>query len=811
LPSPPPSNIPRVPTPIISFESIAQQLAAGWNVPAWIKYYWELASGWFNDAIATLVSWAFYIVQSIGMWLVNVLIKAEDKTEPAFQQLAATAIKDVFGVDVAIGDMRRGNQAGRQRSAATVGSAVMQGLFGTSLAGGSGGPISPNKEGAEKYLSTVVNLAIEDWLEGWIFEMITVGQVEKFGELGDNLVSALGFSGMSRRVLRPASRMLVEDPFQRHLNKIYRPARLSVAEACRQYARGRATKDQLVEQLAQEGYSVDKIDALINAQAKFLGEGELDCLVSHGLWTEAQAVQHLRDQGYPETVAKAILQCVELRKVDALRRQLADVAEAAYVKRTIDSDQFRKILDTTLLPQRERDMIRTIAGTKRELAVKDLTTSEVEQCVKRGILTINDFRTHLQRAGYEADDIRTLELLLLTEINDEESARRKRDALAKQRAAEKALKEEAARIRREQIELESEVQEVSLAQLAQLVRRGLRSVENYRQALAIAKYSRADQEALAELLAGEISDRLAQEERREELRRLAAVKRVSLEDFERAVRRGLADFEDYRKFLQDQGFEDESSDLLISLLAGDITEAEEARKRREEAAAKLLVREISLDDVERGVRRGFVTVDQYRAFLAKEGFEGDRVSLLVQLVEDEIADDDAARKKREEAAAAAKRKKIPLADLELAVLGGLATMTQYRSALVGLGFEPAAVDLLERLLTLQLDTAAAAARKRAEAAAKLAIAEISLADVERAVKLGVTTVETYKGVLRREGFSAVDEGLLVGSLLAELAATQAARKARADAEARAKRKGVSLSDMERAEGGSARSGSTTCC
>jgi hypothetical protein len=226
--------------------------------------------------------------------------------------------------------------------------------------------------------------------------------------------------------------------------------------------------------------------------------------------------------------------------------------------------------------------------------------------------------------------------------------------------------------------------------------------------------------------------------------------------------------------------------------------AAQAEAQREEARRRLAERHISLDDVERAVRLGQRTVAQYRARLEAEGFVADDADLMAELLRTTVAADQEARDRRAEIEASLKRKKISLPEVEQAVRAGISTMAEYRSVLLREGYSDADTDMLVKLLQLQIDADTAAAATRQAAEARLAERKISLADLERAVKLEVISLADYRAALKREGFTAEDQAVLVQILTVELAAIRAAQKKRADAEKTAAKRQISLADLERA-------------
>jgi len=263
------------------------------------------------------------------------------------------------------------------------------------------------------------------------------------------------------------------------------------------------------------------------------------------------------------------------------------------------------------------------------------------------------------------------------------------------------------------------------------------------------------------------------------------------------VKRGFLTIADFQAALVERNFEPQSIALLVNLLQREIEEAAELTRRRAELEAQAARRQLSLGDIQRAVRLGLLTILDYGQRLQQAGFSDTDRLIAARILEADMKADEAARRLREAAAAAAAVKRISLTDLERAVRAGVATMAAYRGELARLGFELEAIDLLVRLLELDMakDRAAVEVRKRAEDAMRTR--RVTHSEVERAVLLGVVSIDAYTAALKREGFPEEDSNLL-RLMLMERLRLQAAKDAiilEAGADLAARQ--VSLEELER--------------
>lgn len=196
------------------------------------------------------------------------------------------------------------------------------------------------------------------------------------------------------------------------------------------------------------------------------------------------------------------------------------------------------------------------------------------------------------------------------------------------------------------------------------------------------------------------------------------------------------------------------------------------------------------------VKDGIWTMAQYQAFLQTHGYGPDAVAASVALLTAQLG---AAAAKT--AAAGGTRKSavakgLNLAQIEKAVVEGIVTSDKLLKYLTGAGYSAddaqVIVDLTENALT------AAQVKKDAVAAAhaKAATKSISLPDLDRAVRLGLTTPDTYTAALQKAGFDAASVTLLTGILQSQLATDKATAAKSAAASTTPTAKGITIGQLE---------------
>jgi len=417
------------------FEAISKEFTLGLSRAGGFKLFATALGEALLLVVGTVLGWFFRYGAKIIAFLAKIVLKAEQSGDPDMAEIANIAVEDLFNVRVGSGAFQgRGGASARRGSAEQIGNTIIRGLF-SGVGTGAGGTLSPSQDPAGKYVGTVLGLAIEGWYQGWVAELASFGQLETFGELDDIIAQVLGLGRLTRRVLGPYVDAYVTTPLQWQINLAHRHELLPPAQAVRQFLRGRPNwgRAQLDQELGRQGYSPERIEGLINAGKKHLGVSDLGFLVRNRLWTKEAAHQHLRDQGYDDAVAQTLLTIEEQQRIEAIKNSALTAAVSGYVDGRLTSGQLRGTLDALQLPVREAEMTMIAAGTRREMTRAQLSIGQTEEAVKRGILSVPDFRERLRLAGYTGRDITTLELLLLSDIRDREQARRERVEREQQR------------------------------------------------------------------------------------------------------------------------------------------------------------------------------------------------------------------------------------------------------------------------------------------------------------------------------------------------------------------------------------------
>lgn len=765
------------------YRSIGQQVGAGINDVQNLSRWGRLFVTSLQEVVAWSLSWFLNMAADVAVFMARTLTMAEDRTDDSLSELSAAAVEDLLGVKVDQNALRRrAGRGGRDAMAASLGNTIIRSLVGDATS------IAPSDEPAGRYVANVTKFGLEGWLSGWTMEFLTsvwgpFGHIETFGELDDILAQSLGFGRLSRRVLGPYVDTLVVTPTRWQVNKTYRPELLTPAQAVMMFHRKRWTHDQMMEECARQGYSDDRIEALMAASekkptlAQVMKWYDMDYIVVEDLRA------YLEDDGWPERYIDILIQGAEVEKISSFNMQLADAAAAAYVARRIPEARFNQLLSDSGIPQRDMNRLRELAELKRAVNVKPLSESDAAAATKRGLLSVPEYRQVLRANGYDEDAIRVMELLMLQDIrniSEKERAEAERDRLA---AEAKAKREAEAAARKARLEAERAVTEPSLGMVERFVTRGYWDFQQYADFLRAERYDGATIAALvadAEQARVEYVQRQAE---REDAERRSAVRTIGLAQLETAILRGHATMADYRRRLQTDGYSAADQDVLVRVLQDRIDERAELEARRRAADEQSPDKGVSVAQVEQSVLRGLTSLADFDAFLQQQGYPSFDRSVILELTRAKLQDQQAAAARRVELEAAAAARQVPVADIRRAVLQGVRPFADYRNALIDARIDAEDRQLLEDLLRVELDQRAADVQRRDDIARERDQRGLSLQQLERAVVAGAATVEQYQGELAAEGYDAESIDTLTALLLERIAETQRARRRRDELDA----------------------------
>lgn len=447
----------------------------------------------------------------------------------------------------------------------------------------------------------------------------------------------------------------------------------------------------------------------------------------------------------------------------------------------IDTEHKIEDLRAALLAERAAEKhARELAAAARALAVEQQralarrgSLADLNRAVVRGLIPIARL-TEVLASQYDAD---TVDILVGLVVDDRQRYLEQlaRAADAAKRAAER---------------------HIDVGALQQAVLENVVALPDFRRQLEALGFDGADVAILSATLEARKRDLDAARAKRAAADAAAKAKNVDLNTFEQLVRRGVRSRAEYDALLVSLGFDDAARAAIGELLNLKIADDQKAAQARADAEAKLTAKGLSFEQFRRAVILNVKTVDQFQRFLVEQGFTADAQIALVAELRAAVVDADAARRRRMTADAAPGARELPLSTVRQAARLSVVSPNVYEARLVDAGYtsDDVAIDM-ELLLTEIADVQSARAKRDAlehQANAK----GLSLADVERAVKAGVSTIEAYRAAAIGLGYSLDDVGTIVAVLEQELVSLGAAKTRRGQIAGELLRGGLSLEQLE---------------
>jgi hypothetical protein len=510
------------------------------------------------------------------------------------------------------------------------------------------------------------------------------------------------------------------------------------------------------------------------------------------------AVTFLTSQGYNQGTAETLIGILVDKPIQKYRMEMVSVAETAYVAGNIGPDTFSTVVQQCGLTDDLQQWIQNLATLKVQVKNRHLSEGEIIKGIEDGILNFNDLKTWATREGMSLQDEAVLELETLFAEN-------KAAALAKTKAAAAAAKLAAANAKLATAQQKATLAKaqaadhgLSATQAATLVKDGLWTIAQYTAYLTNLGYGPDAITAHVELVQAEQNATAVKTAAAATTKATAAAKGLNLAQVEKGVVEGILTSDQLLTYLTTHGYDSADAQVIVDLTKNALTAAQVKADAAAAARAKAATKSISLPDLERSVRLGLTTQDVYNAALAKAGFDSMSITLLDGILQSQIASDTATAAKRATTAAAKSSKGVTIAQLEQEVINGIRPIADYSSELNALGYDAADQQQLTALLQLKVDQAVSTAAKKAAAAKALAAKGISLADAERAVKLGVVPISVYQSMLQSLNYTQDAIDVLSNTLLAQVASTRKAQTAATAAGTALASKSISLSDLEKA-------------
>ncbi len=364
-----------------------------------------------------------------GVSILELLGAARKDAAPSLNDLTVASLNEMFGAEFTAADLpTSGDPKAALARARVIGDKVL-GLLEKEFA--PAGELNPEQGqlAAKAFTGFSVNFAVVSSFIAVLGEMVSLGQLESFRELGTELAEALGLGRMARRGLSELVSSTVADPYEWFLNKKYHPKLLSQGQVINAFFARLVSAEDMFEELERQGFAPAKIRALVELNKETVGLDDLELLVRYKAMTRGDAVDRLSRKGFTPDEAELALSVVDLRRKDALVRSQAAVYQQQVLDGVLDFDQLGLLLEPLPLTEDEKLVLRRTTAARMELPRRFLTLAQMRDALRDGIVDITEFDEFLVREGYSSDDstiLRIDALLRLARAKEADEAKARR-------------------------------------------------------------------------------------------------------------------------------------------------------------------------------------------------------------------------------------------------------------------------------------------------------------------------------------------------------------------------------------------------
>jgi hypothetical protein len=304
---------------------------------------------------------------------------------------------------------------------------------------GAGEKITPisGVRAAARFSGLAINFGTATGIIGTIGGLVPFVHLDEIREIGEEVARNLGIGRLQRLALAPIVQILLAEPYKWFINEYARPKQFTAGDVVNPFSGSVMDSSLIWRDLAREGYSDDKIAALLELHRKRPTESDLLTLQEGGQLQYDQVLTQLKRMGYddPGAVTKAEAQHIQAQR--PYQDEIRTAVVTAYADGHITRDELQAIVSQLPLSQDEKDLILIAADYKRKVPNKHLTVAQLESAFEQGILDLAEFTDQLTTLGYSPDDQNTLLLLTLLKLNKTKEAAAAKAAKAAAAAAKK--------------------------------------------------------------------------------------------------------------------------------------------------------------------------------------------------------------------------------------------------------------------------------------------------------------------------------------------------------------------------------------
>lgn len=333
----------------------------------------------------------------------DTITQAKIDNRPEFDKLTAAVVSDLLQVEVKPQQTPAGSgPETAQQMNHGLGSPLVAQLEAMFLNGSDPTKVD-GEQAARTMLGFGLNFAVTAGFMSVLPEVLSLGHLKDWSEIGEELQGATGLGRLTRLALRPLVRNAIQQPYERKMRAKYRQDLISPAELVLAMTSGRMDAATVKERLAEHGYSDDQITEIITQKTPRLSAEELFIL---GLFHEAPSVGALTtlvDDGVPTDTATRRLRYFQLKAAHAVEQRYVQQVDSLVLSRTIDTTTASTLLQGTTLSEDEVKQYQQKWDLSLNNPTKRLNFGEMLFLFETAQVTIAEVGNWAAAEGYTAE------------------------------------------------------------------------------------------------------------------------------------------------------------------------------------------------------------------------------------------------------------------------------------------------------------------------------------------------------------------------------------------------------------------------
>jgi hypothetical protein len=472
-PTPPTADpdIPVSPTPIrvtvtdvadheVDPKQRAKLEVAGYKESGWAQALFAALWASVIDGLLLLVSLWGRVANFLLAAIARIVREAQGEEHPEFWEFVGKLVEDLTGIEVDTDKLKTAYfGSGRIAGMNELGKGIfnllaeefllteeqsLPGMHHPRAHGGIGDlptvGLSPRQgvDAARRFLGFAMSWAVREGNVAALGEVAGLGAIENFRQYGVAMSRNIGIGRLVRMALRPLVDVTVATPLEWALNKQYRPKLLTPASATHAWLAGKFTAEQLLEECRLQGYSEDRISALITQAIRDLTPHQIGALLSTAQITEEDARTYLKRTGYNDENVDLYFRAEEAIALQGAQQILLSRGLNELVEGSLEPSEFDALMDRIGFTEAFKRKMSSVAGELTRMPRKSVSWGEMRKAFLDGITDIREVEDYLIRTGYRQSDRQLRLIQLLTDGKKKAEADKARAEREAEREAKRA-------------------------------------------------------------------------------------------------------------------------------------------------------------------------------------------------------------------------------------------------------------------------------------------------------------------------------------------------------------------------------------